>query len=271
MVKLIIRDDDLNFFTKVEDIEYVYRRIPTFPVSFAVIPMVVDVSMEGKCSDTCGNTTPRWIGDNLELTAWLKDKLEKGRIDVLMHGITHEYKLEDGKRKAEMEWRKETDLMEKINDLKNRLGRLLEYPISVFVAPSNHISKYAINCISDCELDYSGIVPLNFQRNLTLRNVYCYIKRTLVRTFNKIPYPGVLRYSNHYEINACNNLNFEYLRKLFDYCNKRNLPMAINVHYWHIRDNYEHYKDFFSFVDYAIENGAQPAKLSEVVKQYKNL
>lgn len=34
MVKLAIRDDDANFFTKVEDIEFVYKDFEGFPISF---------------------------------------------------------------------------------------------------------------------------------------------------------------------------------------------------------------------------------------------
>lgn len=44
MVKLAIRDDDANFFTKVEDIEFVYKDFEGFPISFAVVPHVMDVS-----------------------------------------------------------------------------------------------------------------------------------------------------------------------------------------------------------------------------------
>lgn len=47
MVKLAIRDDDANFFTKVEDIEFVYKDFEGFPISFAVVPHVMDVSTKG--------------------------------------------------------------------------------------------------------------------------------------------------------------------------------------------------------------------------------
>ena len=46
MVKLIIRDDDCNFFTRPEDLEHVYRSISDFPVTFAVVPEVTDVYVD---------------------------------------------------------------------------------------------------------------------------------------------------------------------------------------------------------------------------------
>ena len=55
MVKLIIRDDDCNFFTRPEDLEHVYRSISDFPVTFAVVPEVTDVY--GGCPDTMNNTS----------------------------------------------------------------------------------------------------------------------------------------------------------------------------------------------------------------------
>ena len=47
MIKIAIRDDDMNFFTKVEDIKVVYKNFNYFPISFAVVPYVLDVSTKG--------------------------------------------------------------------------------------------------------------------------------------------------------------------------------------------------------------------------------
>ena len=144
MVYLIIRDDDLNYFSRVEDVEKVYENISFFPISFAVIPTVTDVSTVGNCPETRGNVTPMWIGDNKELISWIRGKIRNKQADVLLHGITHGYKIIDGERFAEMEWRNENNLMEEILEQKKRLESLLDYNITVFVAPSNKISKYGI-------------------------------------------------------------------------------------------------------------------------------
>ena len=71
MVKLAIRDDDTNFFTKVEDLEKVYNEFNGFPISFAIVPHIMDVSTKGSCPDTKGNTVPRNIDENQELCNWL--------------------------------------------------------------------------------------------------------------------------------------------------------------------------------------------------------
>lgn len=267
MVDLIIRDDDLNFFTKVEDVENVYKEINNFPVSFAIVPEVVDISRVGNCPETRGNREPRWIGNNIELTKWLKEKLSKGEIDVLMHGITHSYKHIKDNKDAEMEWRKDEVLIDILKEKRAQLEELLDYPISVFVAPSNKISKYGIQIVAKLGLNFSGIVPLKFERDITACNIKSYLKRIFVRVYNKIPYPGVLYYSDHLELNACSYQGYEYLLKMYNYCNERSLPMAINVHYWDMRDNPEKYLDFFKFIHWALDKGAHPARMSDVLNR----
>ena len=114
MVRLIIRDDDCNFFTRPEDIERVYSQIPDFPVSFATVPTIMDVA--GGCPETKGNITPRGIGDNAELVSYLKKRYEDGKCDILLHGITHGYHFRpDGSKIPEMIWRNdEGNLREQI-------------------------------------------------------------------------------------------------------------------------------------------------------------
>lgn len=120
MVKLIIRDDDCNFFTRPADLQHVYRSIPNFPVTFAVVPEVTDVY--GGCPETMGNTTPRPIGENKELVAYLKHKLTDGKCDITLHGVYHGYKFDTGGKKIpEMIWRnKESNLCENLGRCKNR-------------------------------------------------------------------------------------------------------------------------------------------------------
>lgn len=265
-VKLIIRDDDMNFFTKVEDIESVYSKIENFPISFAVIPCVTDVSTTGNCPDTKGNETPQWVGGNVELITWLRERIKLGKADVLMHGITHQYKFIEGKRLAEMQWRDEAELADEICKYKKDLEQILNYDISVFVAPSNKISKYGIKCVSSNGLNFSGIVPIDFQREITFRNVVNYLKRCFLRAKDKLPYPNIMQYSSHKELNACTLQKYDYLVRMFNYCKKIGSPMAVNVHYWHLRDFPKEQIILTDFVKYAIDNGAVPSIMSELMK-----
>lgn len=266
MVKLAIRDDDMNFFTRVEDIEKIYKDIDFFPVSFAIIPQVMDVSTYGNCPDTKGNTMPRWVGDNQELMSWMKKNLEAGKCDALLHGITHQYKVVNGVRQSEMLWRNEPELSNEIAHQKDILSAALNYPISVFVAPSNEISKFAINCVAANGLNYSGIIPVDFKREMTMKNLSNYVKRWYYRLKDRLPYPGVLEYSTHKEINACAALSYDYLIRMYNYCERMQTPMVVNVHYWNLRDSAKHLMDLVKFVDYAMNHNAIPSTVSFLLK-----
>ncbi len=267
MVNLAIRDDDMNFFTKVEDIEFVYRDFNNFPISFAVIPKVKDVSTVGACPDTRGNDIPRLFTDNKGLTEWLKLRVLRGHADVLLHGETHEYKFVNGQRYAEMEWRaNDQSLACRIKSNQHLLEQAIGSPITCFVAPSNKIAKKCIKAVADNGLNFSGIVDIRFNREFTFRNIYNYVKRWLLRSMTNMPYPGVMQYSDHREINACLFQSYEYLVKMYDYCDKHDLPMVVNVHYWHLRDNPKELESLRRFVmDYAIPKGAKPTTVSEIL------
>ena len=210
MVKLAIRDDDMNFFTKVEDIEFVYKDFYEFPISFAVVPYVIDVSTKGACPDTKGNKEPKDVAENKELVLWVRQKIKKGKCDVLLHGIHHSYKFADsGKKLAEMQWRNnQFNLDESLRLEKDRLSKLFDYPITCFVAPSNKITKYCLSQVVNAGLNFSGIIPIIPNVDLTFGNIKNYLKRWWLRTTVKLPYPGVLKYNNHMEVNACALLAF---------------------------------------------------------------
>lgn len=267
MVKIAIRDDDTNFFTKVEDLEMVYREIPEFPVSFAVIPTVTDVSTVGACPDTKGNIEPRAVVENETLVCWLKNRVAQGRCDILLHGVTHGYKFVNEKRLPEMLWRSgQIDLEDVISRNREQLSKAFNYNITCFVAPSNKIAKDCLDSIARLGMDFSGIVPLSFQRPLTVRNIRNYALRMAVRALNHVPYPGILKYSDgHKEINACSLLSLDYLKNLFRYCQRHHLPMAINTHYWDLRDKPDHLSVLIDFVKWAVGEGAVPTKITDIL------
>lgn len=266
MVKLIIRDDDMNYFTKVEDIKQVYKDLKMCPISFAVVPTVIDVSTIGACSDTKGNTTPKYIGDNIELVEWMKKEYAIGNVDILLHGITHSYRFLKGKRQFEMQWRdNEKNLSKTLQYWKDNLSLVFGCNITCFVAPGNRVTKHTLYSAVNAGMNFSGLVAFKFDRQLTINNVGCYIKRWLMRLFTGLQYPAVLHYSTHTELNACPLREEEYLYKMFEWCKKHDAPMAINVHYWDLRDKPQQLAKLVKFVKYAIANGAEPAKMSDLL------
>lgn len=272
MVKLALRDDDMNFFTKVEDIKNIYQNFNEFPISFAIVPAVKNVSARNLCPDTKNNSEPKLFIQNIELCDWLKSQIKRGKADVLLHGINHECRFIDGKYIPELRWRRDQNLLtNEIKHFKKCLSETLDYEITCFVAPQNKISLECLDSVVENNLHYSGIVPIAFERHFTPKNCKNYIKRLFTRVFHQIPYPGILDYSDHLELNACSLLSIEYLKKMFYFCQKKNLPMVINVHYWHLRDNPNELELLRTFVmDFAIPNGAIPSTVSNILKDQFN-
>lgn len=266
-VRLVIRDDDASFFTKPKDLEKVYSVIPDFPVSFAVVPFIVAA---GKYPDTKGNKIPRPVSDNKELIGFLSERYKEGKCDILLHGITHEYHYLNGKKVSEMIWREHEEpncLKEKILEGKKELETAFRTEINCFAAPHNDIGKLGVQALYSYGMHYSGIIPISYLRDLSLRAVRNYVKRFWIRYYKGFQYPGILNYGTHLELNACVAGNDEYLNKIYQYCKEIEAPMAINVHYWDIREKPYKYRNFFDFINYAIKDGAVPSRMRDVLNQ----
>lgn len=264
MVRLAIRDDDTNYFTKPEDLESVYADFGNFPITFAVIPTVTDAV----CPETNGNTEPQWIGDNATLITYLKDRLQKRTCDVIMHGITHQY---GPYGEPEMVWRNDDpELSNALKYWKQRLEETFNYPITCFSSPSGQILKNGVNAVTACGMNLSDVIHQSFERDKTLRNYAMYGKRWMCRLLYGIPYPGVLYYSDHTEIIANTLHDIDYSVKVFNFCDRHNLPMVLNVHYWQLRDREGELGQLKSFViDYALRHGAEPCTISHILQRYK--
>ena len=88
---ILIRDDDTNFFTKGSMLQSIYSEAwnKGFKISLSVIP-----SQKG-FDEMCVPPNFRQTGllypitNNEELIKFVKDKLRKGLIEVLLHGFSH--------------------------------------------------------------------------------------------------------------------------------------------------------------------------------------
>ena len=182
-----------------------------------------------------------------------------------MHGITHEYKYENGHKIAEMLWRSKEngkELKKQLSEAKVSLEKAINLPVNCFVAPHNDIDRVGIKSLP-VGMDYSGIVSIPFNRNYKIKDIKNYLTRCWYRMRYRIQYPGILDYGTHKELNACTVRNYDVLVKIYSLCKKHGYPMAINVHYWHIRDYPERYNDFFRFIHYAIQDGAIPSRMRD--------
>jgi hypothetical protein len=143
-MKFVIRDDDLNFFSKPEDIERWYADLfeRKIPMGFATIPFVKPIS------DVYTNEAPSEdkeypISGNTELTTYIKNN---PCIEILQHGTTHETK--DGV----FEYAGNVPLDEAKRG-RNELERAFGRPVTVFAPPHDWINTQGIRAIEEAKLN----------------------------------------------------------------------------------------------------------------------
>jgi len=182
---VLIRDDDINFFTKTNMIESIYSDAwkEGFKVSLAVVPF------QRAINDICVPPNVRAmdsyfsVAENKPLVDYLKDKIQIGTIEILQHGFSH-YIGNDGRG----EYGKDLDKMEEIELGRNMLRQAFEVNPRFFVPPGEDISKKNLTTLSEL-----GFVPIHRQTffDSFMRNSFVpsYLKdvatRTLVKYKNK--------------------------------------------------------------------------------------
>jgi len=202
---------------------------------------------------------------NTVLVEFLRNSIKKGKYEILLHGITHEYQRIGSKLVPEMLWKDKDTLMSGIREGKSYLESVLHCNIKTFVAPSNKINQKGICAIEKIGLNFSGII-YNCDRRLNNKYLINYFKRWSFRLFKGYPYPGLLDYGSHKEINACRLESFSYLWKLYQLCKNSKLPMVINTHYWHLNKNKDVRTIFWQFIHRALTDGAEPVLLERCIE-----
>jgi peptidoglycan/xylan/chitin deacetylase (PgdA/CDA1 family) len=139
-MKIILRDDDLNYFSKIERIKEIYEGIwDKHLIHFAAIPMIFtrqkDVPLIIKAEKDYYE-----ISHNKKLIDFLKEKIKENKIAIWQHGFSHRI----FGNKYELERNDEKKLFEELKRGKEILESAFEIKINTLVAPHDRFSKSAI-------------------------------------------------------------------------------------------------------------------------------
>lgn len=198
-MKFIIRDDDLNYFSKPADIKRWYSDIflKNIPVGFSTIPFIKPSGdlYPDNFSQSSGEYP---IGENFELVSYIK---ENQLIEILQHGTTHETK------NGVFEYADDIALEEAVrgaDELRRTFGGQFT---EIFVPPHDWIGKKGIFAIEKANLNVirgrgTGL------RNLIFRWEYIVVfvkmlfyKLSFIAKNKKVPaYPHVLDFGRHKEV-----------------------------------------------------------------------
>lgn len=223
----IIRDDDLNYFSKISDIEFWYQDIfsKNIPVGFSVIPYVKstsDVFTNGAIKD--GKEYP--IHLNKELVDYIKNN---PLIEIFQHGCTHETV------GGIFEYLSNKDLNKETTRGKIELESTFVKEISIFVSPHDQISNKGIKAI---EKNNMNIIRSKGSRNFLFRKEYLLvlIKMVMHRLKNLNPinapaFPYVVNFRGHKEVYSHRiSPDLELMKKWLHFAKDKNANFVLVTH-----------------------------------------
>ena len=264
-MKFAIRDDDTSFWTRPEELEFVYKKIwaKGIPVSIAIIPFSVKFYFSSNREKFYQDEKLKPIGENRELIEFLKEKIKENKISIMLHGFSHQYKVAKWRKGTlvlatkenldelkkykkgrnlcwygEYNWKPYEQLKEETKRGKEYLEDIFHTRIMIFVPPSNDISKEGVKALAESRLNLSGTMRLSkLNRPVNL----CSIKNWFIKFWWRLKYdrvyPYVMDYVTHKELHAYGlvpGVTLEELRNHFKFCYDRGTPFVLATHYWEV-------------------------------------
>ena len=198
---MIIRDDDLSYFTRPEDLSRLYDGIwDHAPIHFSVIPYVYTRQRETPV-DVVPARDNYWVGENKVLVTFLKKKIREGKVVIWQHGFTHrnygaKFELERGDRHL---------ITEELRHGNEHLERTFGVKVDTLVAPHDRFSKEAVLAAEDAGFTTISRCYAPLLREIQWRNyryLQSYMRLVLfwLRHGTRRRYPKELDFGNHREL-----------------------------------------------------------------------
>jgi predicted deacetylase len=250
---IIIRDDDISYFTPPNILEDIYGEIlDDNKISFSVIPNIyasIDLNKTGgyyknKKLDYDPLIDPEYRGKkeyyNVENNYKLIEFLNKKNINVLQHGYAHERI----NNIPEFSINNRDIIYERAIKGKNILKKIIKKDIDIFIPPWNSVSKEAFKALND---EYKGIVAATMYpltQNIDLLLPY-YIKEFFNN--NYYLYKNLLIINNYVLIDQ--ELGITLLKDKMDNILKRFKVMVIQNHYWDFFEDWNKWGKINKLID----------------------
>lgn len=295
-MRFAIRDDDTNFFTTPAELQQCYGDIwhefaPTLCLISKVkgnwakwVHQIYKDKQDTDWAAWTADNTPHPIESNIELVAFLKERIKDGKLDVGYHAKYH--RNEDSSLPQEMsnnyvrgaEYFTNRNVTDEIKEEVIHLNKLLNTNISVFTPPQNLLSQLGYECVLNAGLNLCGGGITFYKKEKNLQGLINIGKQLAFKLINKeADYPHVLRYSNHTEIAYHYPLQpgtrLESLIDDFEMVRKHNGDFVLSTHY--VEFNYPMVYDenitmkhvLMDFLDYISKySDVQKMSLSQLLK-----
>lgn len=241
-MRFALRDDDVNFFTRPEQLERAYGTYwDVLPVSLAIVPAHAATQSKAIPVQYWQGEGEFPLADNPELVAFVGELIERGRAAPMLHGYSHK-NYADG-----YEFQVGPDLAERLRRGRRCLEALFGRPIRTFVPPHNALSRRGLEALEAERLNVLGSF-LSFRPSqkpwdaATLANyvrVSLHRLRTRRGRRERLVYPFPLRYKKHAEFGCHLLLPWTQADELiagFEEARRFGGDFCLATHYWEIDD-----------------------------------
>jgi hypothetical protein len=237
-MKFVVRDDDICYFTKCEELEnawgWFWERF-SGKVCFAVIPFVKTEEFISQ------RRYP--LHENSELVNYLREKIKEKKAEILLHGYDH-FTLY---KRYEFESYDRGELSQKIRAGKRYLEEIFGVKVSFFVPPHNILSKAGLQAVKENELNILSSIPYNICKiGFRFENLSFFVKRRLFnfrhrKIFKKrYIYPFMVKFGSYTYLDCFNFNNWvddmDNLIKACEIIARHKGIFCLSTHYWEMNE-----------------------------------
>ncbi len=269
MIKVIIRDDDICFWSDINTIREIYEEVFSlnYKISCAVIPFSVKFYYPEDRKYFYQDLNEQPLHKNKKIVEYLKQKLKENKLEIMLHGYNHLYKVGINEKnldyatkgwlnelrkkypnqqllwKGEFEWDSYKNLRRKVKIGKEYLEDIFHIKIKTFVPPSNALSSEGVKAVIENKLNISGTMLLRrFNRPLN----FCSIKNFLIKLIWKFTFslttpisqfPYILDYKTHKELYAWGVVpkrDYNEMIGIINWLIKFKDPIQLTIHSWEL-------------------------------------
>lgn len=243
-MRFAIRDDDICYHTKAEDVELLYGDVSRIcPISFACIPFVGGYPVD-QYTQNDWNALDEWwkkhqtcdiydIAENVELVVLLRKWVCDGRATIMLHGIHHRL----------FEFSSNQDLTHEIRLARQHLSKLFHCSINLATPPNNTLSKSSTLALAKNNMNILvayGHTPR--ERPISLSGLWSFARLFgfFLRHGKRLRYPYPLTFSSHKE-QACYHLgpgdSYLELERGLKYSFQTGGNFVVGTHFYHLLEN----------------------------------
>jgi hypothetical protein len=234
-VKLLLRDDDTNYFTSVDELREVYESIwDVAPVALAVVPFQTGCRSGAIPGDVRSSEEMYPVGENEELVEFLRPQIDRGRVSIMLHGYSHE-DFTDG-----YEFEACPNPYRRVCAGKEYLEDVFDTTVNTFVPPHNSLSREGTAAVAEVGLNIlTAFGHWPRERPRSAHNYYNFLKLVAFRLRHgkSKRYPCALDFPNHSELpcySLVRDIPTESVRDGLSFTFESGGDASIAYHYWEL-------------------------------------